>query len=154
MVRRVALPSARTGILAGLFLALARALGETMAVTMVIGNAHGLPYTLFGGAATMPSVIANEFTEAVTPLHLSALLGVGFLLFLVSRLLISGGRILGLGGRPQGRRPEVWVPCRRPPPSAPPRADRPTLSLLLLGAARAFRDSPSGLQPPAGDLGP
>ncbi|GAB5603296.1 phosphate ABC transporter permease subunit PstC [Thermus sp. FJN-A] len=84
VMRLAILPLARGGIIAGAFLALARAVGETMAVTMVIGNSHKLPYTLFGGAATMPSVIANEFTEAVEDLHLSALIAVGFLLFLVS----------------------------------------------------------------------
>ncbi len=84
VMRLAILPLARGGIMAGAFLALARAIGETMAVTMVIGNSHKLPYTLFGGAATMPSVIANEFTEAVEDLHLSALIAVGFLLFWVS----------------------------------------------------------------------
>ncbi|WP_243028767.1 MULTISPECIES: phosphate ABC transporter permease subunit PstC [Thermus] len=84
VMRMAILPLARGGIIAGAFLALARAIGETMAVTMVIGNSHKLPYTLFGGAATMPSVIANEFTEAVEDLHLSALIAVGFLLFWVS----------------------------------------------------------------------
>ncbi|MDM7325367.1 MAG: phosphate ABC transporter permease subunit PstC [Thermus sp.] len=84
VMRMAILPLARGGIVAGAFLALARAVGETMAVTMVIGNSHKLPYTVFGGAATMPSVIANEFTEAVEDLHLSALIAVGFLLFWVS----------------------------------------------------------------------
>ncbi|MER3450876.1 MAG: phosphate ABC transporter permease subunit PstC [Thermus sp.] len=87
VLRLAVLPLARGGILAGAFLALARAVGETMAVTMVIGNSHQLPYTLFGGAATMPSVIANEFTEAVENLHLSALIAIGFYLFLVSFLI-------------------------------------------------------------------
>lgn len=84
VLRLAVLPLARGGILAGAFLALARAIGETMAVAMVIGNSHKLPYTLFGGAATMPSVIANEFTEAVEDLHLSALIAIGFYLFVVS----------------------------------------------------------------------
>jgi phosphate transport system permease protein len=84
VLRLAVLPLARAGIVAGAFLALARAIGETMAVTMVIGNSHKLPYTLFGGAATMPSVIANEFTEAVEDLHLAALIAIGFYLFIVS----------------------------------------------------------------------
>ncbi|BFH74964.1 phosphate ABC transporter permease subunit PstC [Thermus thermophilus] len=87
VMRLAILPLARGGIIAGVFLALARAVGETMAVTMVIGNSHKLPYTLFGGAATMPSVIINEFAEAVEDLHLSALIAVGFLLFLVSMVV-------------------------------------------------------------------
>jgi phosphate transport system permease protein len=87
VLRLAVLPLARAGILAGAFLALARAMGETLAVTLVIGNSHKLPYTLFGGAATMPSVIANEFTEAVEDLHLSALIAIGFYLFVVSFLV-------------------------------------------------------------------
>ena len=67
-------------------LALARALGETMAVTMLIGNSVELPYSLFGPAATMASLIANEFTEASDDLHLSALVAVGFLLLLIALL--------------------------------------------------------------------
>lgn len=81
------LPLSKGGIIAGAFLALGRALGETMAVTMVIGNSHKLPYTLFGPAATMPSVIANEFTEAVEQIHLDSLIALGFYLFLVAFVL-------------------------------------------------------------------
>ena len=84
VVRTSVLPYARGGIVAGVILALARALGETMAVTMVIGNTHQIPTTLFGPGATMASVIANEFTEAVDDLHLSSLVAVGFCLFLLA----------------------------------------------------------------------
>ncbi|MBI5811897.1 MAG: phosphate ABC transporter permease subunit PstC [Meiothermus silvanus] len=84
VMRLAILPLSRTGIIAGAFLALGRALGETMAVTMVIGNSHKLPYTLFGTATTMPSVIANEFTEAVEQIHLESLIALGFYLFLVA----------------------------------------------------------------------
>ena len=84
VVRKVVLPYARGGIFAGVVLALARAIGETMAVTMLIGNAGQLPYSVFGPAATMASVIANEFTEAEGELHLASLLAVGFLLLLLS----------------------------------------------------------------------
>ncbi|HGY08490.1 MAG TPA: phosphate ABC transporter permease subunit PstC [Oceanithermus profundus] len=84
VVRRVVLPYARGGIFAGVVLALARAIGETMAVTMLIGNSGQLPYSVFGPAATMASVIANEFTEAEGELHLASLLAVGFLLLLLS----------------------------------------------------------------------
>lgn len=95
VMQMAVLPLSRTGIIAGAFLALGRALGETMAVTMVIGNSHKLPYTLFGGAATMPSVIANEFTEAVEPLHLESLIALGFYLFIVALVLnIVGGLII------------------------------------------------------------
>ncbi|ADR37286.1 phosphate ABC transporter membrane protein 1, PhoT family [Oceanithermus profundus DSM 14977] len=84
VVRRVVLPYARGGIFAGVVLALARAIGETMAVTMLIGNSGQLPYSVFGPAATMASLIANEFAEAEGGLQLSSLLAVGFLLLLLS----------------------------------------------------------------------
>ena len=84
VLRTAVIPYARGGIVAGIILALARALGETMAVTMVIGNTHEIPRTLFGPGVTMASVIANEFTEAVGDLHLSSLVAVGFYLFLVA----------------------------------------------------------------------
>lgn len=84
VLRKAVLPYARGGIFAGVVLALGRALGETMAVTMVIGNAHEIPRTLFGAGATMASVIANEFTEAVLDLHLSSIVAVGFYLFLLT----------------------------------------------------------------------
>jgi len=84
VIRRVVIPYARAGIFSGVVLALARALGETMAVTMLIGNSVNLPYTLFGPASTMASLIANEFTEAEDDLHLSALIAVGFVLLLIA----------------------------------------------------------------------
>ena len=84
VMRKAVLPYARTGIVAGLLLSLARALGETMAVAMLIGTSKRMPLSLFGPAATMPSVIINEFREAVEPLHYSSLMAVGFYLFLVT----------------------------------------------------------------------
>ncbi len=84
VMQTVILPYARGGIFAGAMLALGRALGETMAVAMVIGNSNVLPYTLFGPASTMPAVIALELKEAVEDLHYSAIIGVGFYLFLIA----------------------------------------------------------------------
>jgi len=105
VVRRVVIPYARAGIFSGVVLALARALGETMAVTMLIGNAVNLPYTVFGPAATMASLIANEFTEADTDLHLSALIAVGFVLLLLSLLTnLAAGWMLRRLARGEGRR--------------------------------------------------
>lgn len=78
------LPYARGGIIAGAVLSFGRAIGETMAVAMLVGNSSRLPFTLFGPAATMPSVIVNEFREAVENLHLSSLMAVGFYLLLIS----------------------------------------------------------------------
>jgi phosphate transport system permease protein len=82
-------PYARTGILGGVILGLGRALGETMAVTMVIGNRHDLSASLFAPGYTMASLIANEFSEATSDIHLSALMAVGFVLFLIT-LLVNG----------------------------------------------------------------
>jgi phosphate transport system permease protein len=82
-------PYARSGIIGGIILGLGRALGETMAVTMVIGNRHELSASLFAPGYTMASLIANEFSEATSDLHLSALMAVGFVLFLIT-LLVNG----------------------------------------------------------------
>lgn len=92
VIRKVVLPYARSGILAGILLALGRALGETMAVTMVIGNANVIPTDIFSPANTMASVIANEFTEATEKLYLSSLIQIGFLLFVVTTIINIIGR--------------------------------------------------------------
>jgi len=84
VIRMAVLPHARAGIMGGVVLSLGRALGETMAVTMVIGNRTDFPTGLFAPAATMASIIANEFAEAVGELHLSTLIATGLILFLVS----------------------------------------------------------------------
>lgn len=84
VIRMAVLPYARGGIMAGAMLALGRAIGETMVVAMLIGNAARLPFTLFGPAATMPSVIANQFNEAVGDLYVSSLIAIGFYLFLIA----------------------------------------------------------------------
>jgi phosphate transport system permease protein len=82
-------PYARSGIVGGVILGLGRALGETMAVTMVIGNRHDLSASLFAPGYTMASLIANEFSEATTDVHLAALMAVGFVLFLLT-LIVNG----------------------------------------------------------------
>jgi len=92
VVWKVILPYARSGIVAGLLLALGRALGETMAVTMVIGNSNLLPKGLFSPGNTMASVIANEFTEATGTLYLSSLIEIGLVLFLVTTAINIVGR--------------------------------------------------------------
>jgi phosphate transport system permease protein len=91
---RVVVPSAKAGILGATTLATGRALGETIAVTMVIGNTNALTHSLFGTTATMASVIANEFTEATEPFHLSALVAVGVLLLVVSVVVNLLARLL------------------------------------------------------------
>lgn len=84
VLRQVILPYTRSGLLAGLLLSLGRALGETMAVTMVIGNTSVLPHSIFAPGNTMASVIANEFTEADRSVYLSALIELGLVLFIVT----------------------------------------------------------------------
>ncbi len=87
-------PYARSGIIGAIILGLGRALGETMAVTMLIGNRHEVATSLFAPGYTMAAAIANEFSEAVGDLHLSALAYVAFLLFVVTVLVNAGARLL------------------------------------------------------------
>jgi phosphate transport system permease protein len=95
------LPYARSGIIGGVILGLGRALGETMAVTMVIGNRHELSASLFAPGYTMASLIANEFSEATSDIHLSALMAVGFVLLLITLAVNAVARWLvwRTGGR-------------------------------------------------------
>ena len=87
-------PYARSGIIGGVILGLGRALGETMAVTMVIGNRHELSASLFAPGYTMASLIANEFSEATNDVHLSALMAVGFVLLLITLVVNAIARWL------------------------------------------------------------
>ena len=91
---RVVVPFARTGIFGSVFLALARALGETMAVTMVIGNTPQIAASLFAPGYTIAAVIANEFTEATSDLYLHALIELGLVLFLLTFILNGLARLL------------------------------------------------------------
>lgn len=94
VITKVVLPFSRSGIFAGVLLALGRALGETMAVTMVIGNANVIPDNIFSPAQTMASLIANEFTEATERIYLSAIVEVGLVLFVVTLILNAIGRMV------------------------------------------------------------
>ncbi len=95
VLRNVILPYSKSGLFAGILLSLGRAVGETMAVTMVIGNANLLPESIFSPGNTMASVIANEFTEADHPLYLAALIEMGLFLFLVTFVInFIGKRII------------------------------------------------------------
>ena len=93
-VRTAVLPYARSGILGAVVLGLGRALGETMAVTMLIGNRHEIAASLFAPGYTMAAAIANEFAEAVGNLHLSALTYVALVLFVVTVLVNAGARLM------------------------------------------------------------
>jgi phosphate transport system permease protein len=95
VIRSVVLPYTKSGLFAGILLSLGRALGETMAVTMVIGNTSLIPKNIFSPGNTMASVIANEFTEADKPVYLSALIELGLVLFLVTVVInLIGKKII------------------------------------------------------------
>ena len=94
---RVVLPFAKRGIYGSIFLALARALGETMAVTMVIGNSPQLKASLFAPGYSIAAVIANEFTEATDDLYLHALIELGLVLFAVTIIINGLARLLVAG---------------------------------------------------------
>jgi phosphate transport system permease protein len=99
---QVVVPYARLGIIGSVFLALARALGETMAVTMVIGNDPRIHASLLAPGYTIAAVIANEFTEATSDLHLSALIELGLVLFFLTMLLNGIARLLILSTTRRG----------------------------------------------------
>lgn len=95
VIRSVVLPYTKSGLFAGILLSLGRALGETMAVTMVIGNTSIIPKNIFAPGNTMASVIANEFTEADKPVYVSALIELGLVLFLVTVVInLIGKKII------------------------------------------------------------
>ncbi len=94
MIADAVVPYARSGIVGGIILGLGRALGETMAVTMLIGNVHDISASLFAPGYTMASLIANEFAEATGDLHLSALMAVGAVLFAVTLIVNAIARWL------------------------------------------------------------
>ncbi|MEO8720296.1 MAG: phosphate ABC transporter permease subunit PstC [Ginsengibacter sp.] len=92
VITKIIIPYTKSGLFAGLLLALGRALGETMAVTMLIGNTHALPSGIFSPGNTMASVIANEFTEATGKIHTSALIEMGLFLFVVATIINIFGK--------------------------------------------------------------
>ena len=91
---KVVLPYARGGVLGGVMLALGRALGETMAVTFVIGNAHRILPSLFAPGTTISATIANEFTEATGDLYPAALIELGGILFIVTFVVLAGAQYM------------------------------------------------------------
>jgi phosphate transport system permease protein len=93
-VRSAVLPYGRAGLIGAIILGLGRALGETMAVTMVIGNRHDIGISLFQPAYTMAAAIANEFSEATTDMYLAALFEVGLILFVLTIVVNAIARIL------------------------------------------------------------
>ena len=94
VVRNVVLPYTRVGVIGGVMLALGRALGETMAVTFVIGNAHSISASLLAPGTTISATIANEFTEAVGDVYTSALIELGLILFVITFIVLAIARYL------------------------------------------------------------
>ncbi len=104
---RMALFFARTGIVGAVMLGFGRALGETMAVTMVIGNSPQISLSLFAPQYTMAAVLANEFAEATGELYLNALVEIGLVLFVITLIINMMSRLL-IWSMASGRRPRLW----------------------------------------------
>ena len=94
VIWHVVLPFSRAGVVGGAMLALGRALGETMAITFVIGNAHRIPTSLFAPGTSISATIANEFTEAVGDIYKSSLIEVGLILFFISFVVLASAQIM------------------------------------------------------------
>jgi phosphate transport system permease protein len=94
VVRKVVLPYTKIGVVGGVMLGLGRALGETMAVTFVIGNANQLSWSLFAPGNSIASLLANEFGEADTVLHMSSLLALGLILFILTFIVLSAAKLM------------------------------------------------------------
>jgi len=93
VTRKIVIPYGMRGLVGALFLGLGRALGETMAVTFVIGNTHELSASLFAAGNTIASTLANEFTEASEPLYLSSLVELGLILFLITFIVLTASQL-------------------------------------------------------------
>jgi phosphate transport system permease protein len=104
VVRRIVAPYTGVGLVGGIMLALGRALGETMAVTFVIGNAHKISPSILGPGTTISATIANEFTEADGRLYTSSLIALGLLLFLITFIVLAISRLLLMRIEQQGAR--------------------------------------------------
>ncbi len=94
VMRKVVIPYTRVGVIGGVMLGLGRALGETMAVTFVIGNAHKISNSLLAPGTTISATIANEFTEAVGDLYTSSLIELGLILFVITFLVLAAARYM------------------------------------------------------------
>jgi phosphate transport system permease protein len=94
VVRKIVLPYTRIGVVGGVMLGLGRALGETMAVTFVIGNAHQLSWSLFAPGNSIASTLANEFAEAEAGLHMSSLYALGLILFVITFIVLAAAKLM------------------------------------------------------------
>jgi phosphate transport system permease protein len=94
VMRSISVPYVGQGMIGVIMLGLGRALGETMAVTFIIGNSHAIPHSLFDSGSTIASTIANEFAEATSDIHTSALIALGLVLFLITFCVLATARLL------------------------------------------------------------
>jgi len=94
VVRDIVLPYTRVGVVGGVMLGLGRALGETMAVTFVIGNAHRVSASLLAPGTTISATLANEFSEAVGPLYIPSLILLGFILFIITFAVLAAAKLM------------------------------------------------------------
>ncbi|MCG2584244.1 phosphate ABC transporter permease subunit PstC [Massilia sp. TS11] len=94
VVRKIVLPYTKAGVVGGVMLGLGRALGETMAVTFVIGNANKLSLSLFGAGNSISSTLANEFAEAESKLHVSSLFALALILFAITLIVLSAAKLM------------------------------------------------------------
>jgi phosphate transport system permease protein len=94
VVRHIVLPYTRIGVVGGVMLGLGRALGETMAITFVIGNAHKLSWSLFSAGNSIASTLANEFAEAEAGLHMSSLYALGLILFVITFIVLAAAKLM------------------------------------------------------------
>ncbi len=94
VVRKVVLPYTRVSVVGGVMLGLGRALGETMAITFVIGNAHKLSWSLFAAGNSIASTLANEFAEAEAGLHISSLFALGLILFVITFIVLGAAKLM------------------------------------------------------------
>ncbi len=97
VVRKIVLPYTKTGVVGGVMLGLGRALGETMAVTFVIGNANKLSWSLFAAGNSITSLLANEFGEAQSELHVSSLFSLALILFVITFIVLSAAKLMLAG---------------------------------------------------------
>jgi phosphate transport system permease protein len=94
VIWHIVLPYTRVGVIGGIMLGLGRALGETMAVTFVIGNAHRIKASLLAPGTTISATLANEFTEAVGDLYTSSLFALGFILFVITFIVLAIAKMM------------------------------------------------------------
>lgn len=94
VIRSVVLPYTKSGVVGGIILGLGRALGETMAVTFIIGNTFNLSLDLFGSGVSITSALANEFAEAIDPMHVSSLLFLGLILFIITFIVLCISKLM------------------------------------------------------------